>query len=55
MAKRKEGVYEKILACAKEEFIRKGYAEASLRTIALKAGTSTNSITKPFFVIAGML
>ena len=44
MAKRKEGVYEKILACAKEEFIQKGYADASLRTIALKAGTSTNSI-----------
>lgn len=44
MAKRKEGVYEQILACAREEFTDKGYIDASLRTIAIKAGTSTNSI-----------
>lgn len=44
MRKRVEGVQEKILACGREEFLEKGYTEASLRTIAEKAGTSTNSI-----------
>lgn len=44
MAKQIEGVYERILDCAKKEFLEKGYTEASLRTIASKAGTSTNSI-----------
>lgn len=44
MAKQIEGVYERLLECAKEEFLAKGYREASLRTIAAKAGTSTNSI-----------
>ena len=43
MAKQIEGVSERILACAKAEFLDKGYTEASLRTIAA-AGTSTNSI-----------
>ena len=38
MTKQIEGVSEKILACAKEEFLEKGYSEASLRTIAAKAG-----------------
>ena len=38
MAKRIEGVTEKILACAKEEFLTNGYENASLRVIAEKAG-----------------
>lgn len=44
MRNRVEGVQEKILACAIEEFLEKGYTDASLRTIAANAGTSTNSI-----------
>ena len=44
MAKQIEGVSERILACAKAEFLDKGYTEASLRAIAAAAGTSTNSI-----------
>lgn len=44
MRKRVEGVREKILECAVEEFLEKGYTDASLRTIAEKAKTSTNSI-----------
>ena len=43
-----EGVSEKILACAKEEFLEKGYSEASLRTIAAKADTTTGSIYSRF-------
>ena len=44
MAKQIEGVYERILACAEQEFLDKGYTDASLRTIAAAANTSTNSI-----------
>lgn len=44
MAKQIEGVSERILICAKQEFLDKGYTEASLRTIASAADTSTNSI-----------
>ena len=44
MAKQIEGVYERILECAKQEFLEKGYKDASLRTIAMNAKTSTNSI-----------
>ena len=44
MAKQIEGVYERILECAKKEFLKKGYTDASLRTIAAEAETSTNSI-----------
>lgn len=44
MAKQIEGVYERILECAKAEFLEKGYVDASLRTIAANAETSTNSI-----------
>lgn len=44
MAKQIEGVYEKILECAKQEFLEKGYTDASLRTIATNADTSTQSI-----------
>lgn len=48
MAKQIEGVYETVLACAKSEFLEKGYKDASLRTIAQAAGTSTGSIYTRF-------
>ena len=48
MAKQIEGVYEAVLACAKKEFLEKGYTDASLRTIAQEAGTSTSSIYTRF-------
>ncbi len=48
MTKPVEGVSERILSCAKEEFLEKGYSEASLRTIASKAGTTTGSIYSRF-------
>ena len=38
MTKPIEGVSERILSCATEEFLEKGYSDASLRTIAAKAG-----------------
>lgn len=44
VAKQIEGVSERILACAKAEFLDKGYTDASLRSIAAAAETSTNSI-----------
>ena len=44
MAKQIEGVSERILECAKAEFLDKGYTDASLRVIAAAAKTSTNSI-----------
>lgn len=44
MAKQIEGVSERILDAAKAEFLDKGYTDASLRSIAAAADTSTNSI-----------
>ena len=44
MAKQIEGVSERILACARGEFLDKGFTGAPLRTIAAAADTSTNSI-----------
>lgn len=44
MARQIEGVAERIVEAAKREFLDKGYVEASLRTIAAEADTSTNSI-----------
>lgn len=44
MAKQIEGVAERILSCARAEFLDKGYTDASLRSIAAAARTSTNSI-----------
>ena len=38
MAKRVAGVTEKLMECAKEEFLANGYENASLRVIAEKAG-----------------
>ena len=48
MTKPIEGVSEKILACAREEFLEKGYSDTSLRTIAAKADTTTGSIYSRF-------
>lgn len=44
MANRIEGVSEKILECAKREFLEKGFTDASLRTISKNAGTTPRSI-----------
>lgn len=44
MARQIEGVAERIVDAAKRELLDKGYVEASLRTIAAEADTSTNSI-----------
>ena len=48
MAKQIEGVYERILKCAKKEFLEKGFKDASLREIAKEASTSTGSIYTRF-------
>ena len=48
MAKQKEGVYENIIRCAKEEFMKYGYLDASLRRIASHAHTTTGSIYSRF-------
>ncbi len=48
MAKQKPGVYDRVLECAKEEFLSKGFLDASLRAIAQEAGTSTCSIYTRF-------
>ena len=39
MAKQKVGVYDKVLECAKEEFLSRGFLDASLRSIAQAADT----------------
>lgn len=44
MAKRVEGVTEKLMECAMEEFLANGYENASLRMIAEKAGSSKGAI-----------
>lgn len=44
MAKRIAGVTEKLMECAKEEFLTNGYENASLRVIAEKAGSSKGAI-----------
>lgn len=54
VAKQIEGVYESVLACAKKEFLEKGYKDASLRVIAQAAGTSTGSIYTRFKDKAGL-
>lgn len=54
MANQIEGVTERLLACAIKEFMDKGYAEASLRTIAEAAETSTSSIYVRFGDKAGL-
>ena len=54
MAKQIEGVYENVLRCARQEFLEKGFALASLRDIAKAAGTSTGSIYTRFTDKAGV-
>lgn len=44
MANKIEGVTDKLIACATEEFLEHGFEKASLRVIAEKANTSTTSI-----------
>ena len=44
MANRVEGVTEKLLECAMQEFLLNGYSGASMRTIAENAGTTPRSI-----------
>lgn len=48
MAKQIEGVYDRVLECARKEFLEKGFKDASLRTIARNASTSTGSIYTRF-------
>ncbi len=48
MAKRVEGRSDKLLECAREEFLEMGFQEASLRVIAAKADTSTGAIYTRF-------
>lgn len=48
VVKQIEGVYERILECAKEEFLKNGYKDASLRVIAVNAETTTGSIYTRF-------
>ena len=54
MAKQIEGVYDKLIKCAKAQFLEKGFKDASLRTIAKNADTSTNSIYVRFGDKAGL-
>ena len=48
MAKRAEGTTEKLLASAQREFSRHGFANASLRTIALDSGVTTHTVYTRF-------
>lgn len=48
MAKQVDGVTERLLECAKNEFLHKGYKDASLRIISENANTSTGSIYTRF-------
>ena len=44
MAKQKPGVYDRVLECAKEEFLSRGFLDASLRSIVFYYVTRTWSI-----------
>lgn len=48
MEKKTEDVAERIIRCAREEFLEKGFSKASLRNIASKADTTTGSIYSRF-------
>ena len=48
LAKQVEGVTDRLLDCAKTEFLEKGFKDASLRVIAENANTSTGSIYTRF-------
>ncbi|KXL52503.1 DNA-binding transcriptional repressor AcrR [Anaerotignum neopropionicum] len=54
MAKQMEGGTDKLLSCAKKEFLEKGFKDASLRVIAENANTSTSSIYTRFKDKAGI-
>lgn len=43
-----ESINEKLLACAKAEFMEKGFAESSMRTIAERAGVTTGMLYSRF-------
>ena len=43
-----ESIKQKILECAKAEFMEKGFADASMRTIAEKAGFTTGILYSRF-------
>lgn len=53
MAKQIEGVSERILQCAKEEFLKNGYKDTSLRVIAAAAGVLLGML--PYFAAAQMI
>lgn len=48
MKSKAEGAADIILECAKEEFMQKGFSEASMRTIAEKAGFTTGMLYSRF-------
>lgn len=48
MRRKDDEAAEKILACAKEEFMEKGFAEASVRVIAERAGYTTGMVYSRF-------
>ncbi len=48
MARQIKGVSQRVLDCAREEFLKKGFLDASLREIAQAAATSTGSIYTRF-------
>lgn len=48
MRKKDDLAVEKILECAKEEFMEKGFTDASMRTIAEKAGYTTGMLYSRF-------
>ena len=54
MKKKDEIAVEKILECAKEEFMEKGFADASLRTIAERAGYTTGMLYARFADKSGL-
>ena len=54
MARQIEGVAQRVLECARSEFLEKGFLDASLREIAKAADTSTGSIYTRFGDKAGL-
>lgn len=48
MRRKDDSAVERILECAKEEFMERGFAEASMRTIAEKAGYTTGMVYARF-------
>lgn len=48
MKHRAEGAEERLLACAKQEFLEKGFADSSVRSIAERAGVTTGTLYARF-------